>query len=45
MKEQDGLWDLFVKTGLPQVYLLYKEKKDGRTQDGAGDTHDGRGGE
>ena len=40
---KDALWDLFVKTGLPQVYTLYKERADGHTQTGDSDTHDRRG--
>lgn len=38
-ENNEALWDLFVKTGLPEVYSYYKleEKRiDGRDQ-GAGD--------
>lgn len=42
---KDSLWDLFVKTGLPEVYSLYKERNHGYTQAGDCDTHDRRGGE
>lgn len=41
---KEALWQLFVKTGLPQVYLLYKEKTDGHTQTRDRDPHDGCGG-
>ena len=42
MEKKDGnnaLWDLFVKTGLPEVYSLYKseERKIGGRDQDAGD--------
>ena len=33
---KDALWDLFVKTGLPEVYSMYKEEErrvDGGSED------------
>ena len=37
---KDALWQLFVKTGLPEVYLYYKEQQhDGHTAHGDSDTH------
>lgn len=26
MSKKDGLWELFEKTGLPEVYLVYREE-------------------
>ena len=34
---KDALWDLVVKTGLPEAYCMYKAEErriDGRDQDG-----------
>lgn len=34
---KEALWDLFVKTGLPEAYCMYKAEErrvDGRDQDG-----------
>jgi len=34
---KDALWDLFVKTGLPEAYCMYKAEErrvDGGAQDG-----------
>ena len=41
----DELWQLFCKTGLPEVYLLYKERAHGTSHQGDSHPTDGGGGE
>ena len=41
----DKLWELFCKTGLPEVYLLYKEQHNGDTHKRDRHPRDGGGGE
>ncbi len=38
---KDGLWELFKKTGLPEAYVAYKQRRNGAEQADPDKTPDG----